>query len=317
LAVANIADLSTAFQSAVVDAVAIVGHKLDKDRIAANSISVQVAGENGTLRHKSFPQNTLLEVFGGAANIYAEPTDIALYQHLKRLSLPLGEICDVKDGIIQGAVEDIAFVQERLDKDSKPLLFGSDVQRFSIDWSGYFVNYKPDLLLQKEMRRLRGRGSDGGPGLRLRNPAIFERTKILTRQTADRIIGAIDRSNRYYANTLHGMAVMDTRFSPELVLGILNSSLTDFVYSILTGEVGKVFAQVKIETLRKLPIRDKISQEIKGSVESLVHELETETQDAKRRALVEALDEIVFDMYELSTGQVAYVRKRLEQTYGK
>jgi len=33
--------------------------------------------------------------------------------------------------------------------------------------------------------------------------------------------------------------------------------------------------------------------------------------------LVEALDEIVFDMYELSTGQVAYVRKRLEQTYGK
>ena len=93
-----------------------------------------------------------------------------------------------------------------------------------------------------------------GGGLRMRNPSIFERAKILTRQTADRIIGTIDENNYYYSNTLHGTHIQNNAYDSRFVLAQLNSELLNFYYKKTTNEGGKVFAQIKIELLRLMPI---------------------------------------------------------------
>ena len=129
------------------------------------------------------------------------PSKHGLLSKLKSNSVALETITDTKDGIIQGKVEDRLFLKAKLDVDSKQLLFGGNVERYRISFANDWVNYKPQKLMDLEIMR---RGKGVRPGLWMRTPSIFERPKILTRQTADEIIAAYDDENYYYANTLHG-----------------------------------------------------------------------------------------------------------------
>ena len=101
----------------------------------------------------------------------------------------------------------------------------------------------------------------GGGGLRLRVREIFESNKILTRQTADSIIATIDTNNYFYSNTIHGTIIKDDTFEIKFILSILNSNVLKYYYRQTTSEGGKVFAQVKIEILRQMPI--KITEKLK------------------------------------------------------
>ena len=92
-----------------------------------------------------------------------------------------GNICNVKDGIIQSKVPDLLFLKEKKDSFSKKLLFGRDIDAYKINWNKNWVNYnEPEMKTEEALR--------GGNGLRLRNPSLFENKKILTRQTSDSII---------------------------------------------------------------------------------------------------------------------------------
>ena len=129
-----------------------------------------------------------------------------------------------------------------------PLLFGKDINRYELNYAGNWVNYQPDEMMKIELAR-------AGGGLRLRVKSIFERDKILTRQTADQIIGTLDTKHFYYSNTMHGTTITDKSYDVTFILALLNSKLLNYYYKATTAETGKVFAQVKIEILRQLPIK--------------------------------------------------------------
>ena len=61
--------------------------------------------------------------------------------------------------------------------------------------------------------------------------------------------------NYYYSNTLHGTAITDKTYNIKYILALLNSSILNYYYKATTSEGGKVFAQMKIEILRQLPIK--------------------------------------------------------------
>ena len=79
----------------------------------------------------------------------------------------------------------------------------------------------------------------------MRNEDIFEKEKILTRQTADRIIGSLDSEYHYYSNTLHGTSIIDKNFDIKFVLAFLNCSLVNWFYKSTTSEGGKVLLKLK------------------------------------------------------------------------
>ncbi|MCG6538339.1 MAG: hypothetical protein L7F78_27385, partial [Syntrophales bacterium LBB04] len=148
------------------------------------------------------------------------PSKYHLIEKLLNKSVPLETISESKDGIIQGKVEDNLFITKKIDNDSKPLLFGENVEKYKISFGNYWVNYKPKEMMVLEIKR---RGEGVRPGLWMREPVIFERPKILTRQTADEIIAAFDKDNYYHANPLHGTAILKS-YAPCYVLCVKQQS---------------------------------------------------------------------------------------------
>jgi type I restriction-modification system DNA methylase subunit len=234
------------------------------------------------------------------------PAKLELYRKIKANSVELVTISETKDGIIQGKVEDHLFLRAKQDSDSKPLLFGEDVHRYLVKFRKNWVNYKPAKMMALEIER---RGEGVRPGLWMREPRIFERPKILTRQTADKIIAAYDEENFYYANTLHGTAITDRAYHPHYVLGLLNSRITTWYYRSNTDEEGKVFAQIKIELLRKLPI-PRADRDQQRPVIQLVGKILTAKQrdtEADMATLVREIDRLVYDLYDLTPEEIKIV----------
>lgn len=209
-----------------------------------------------------------------------------LIEKIRSNSKLYGQICDIKDGIIQSKIPDLLFLNEKVDNYSKKLLFGRDIEKFEISWKTNWVNYNEIQMKKEESKR-------GGNGLRLRKKEIFEADKILTRQTADEIIAALDTEHFYYANTLHGARIVDKTFDPFYILGLLNSSLMTFYYRTITAEEGKVFAQIKIELLKLLPIKIYDNQKI-------IVELVKRIVDAKSADDILLLDLTVCKIYGLT-----------------
>jgi len=178
--------------------------------------------------------------------------DAAFLRTVRSNSVPLGEIADVRDGVIQGAVGRELFVgSPDAALHPKPLLTGRDVQPMMIAGQTGWIDYDPPRMAALEQRR-RGKRA---PGLRLRTPDVFERPKILSRQTADRIVAACDSAGRYYyANTLHGTAPNPGTVSLHFLAVVMNSAVVDRWYRIVASESGKPFPQVKIAILKRLPV---------------------------------------------------------------
>lgn len=228
-------------------------------------------------------------------------------------TVPLGKIGDVKDGIIQGKVADKLFLKKPIDKKSKPLLFGEDISKFNINFNNNWVNYKPEDMMAIEVKR---RGEGIRHGLWMRTSKIFERNKILTRQTADEIIAAYDTKNYYYSNTLHGTSITNSQYNPFYVLSILNSKLMTWYYRSTTAEEGKVFAQIKIELLKLLPIKKvRIAEQqpfitIVDNILSLTQSddyLQNPVKQSQVKDYQAKIDEFVYNLYGLTDKEIKIV----------
>jgi hypothetical protein len=141
----------------------------------------------------------------------------------------------------------------------------------------------------------------------MRNKKIFEREKILTRQTADRIIGTLDTESFYYANTLHGTAITDNAYNIKYVLAILNSKALNYYYKTTTSEDGKVFAQVKIEILRHLPIPKNSTSEQKPFIQLVDKILAAKKAGQDTHDLEAQIDTLVYALYGLTEAEIALV----------
>ncbi len=190
--------------------------------------------------------------FPGCRIVAGLCADSAFLRTVRAHSIPLGEVADVRDGVIQGAVGNELFVSSpKRAANPKPLLTGRDVSHMKITPRSRWIDYDPVRMNALEEIRRGNRAN----GLRMRSPEVFERPKILTRQTADRIVAACDPAGRfYYANTLHGTAPRPGTFSLHFLAVVMNSAAVDRWYRLVASESGKPFPQVKIAILKRLPV---------------------------------------------------------------
>jgi len=190
--------------------------------------------------------------FPGCRIVAGLCADASFLRTVRAHSVPLGEVADVRDGVIQGAVGKELFMSSpELAANPKPLLTGRDVVRMKILPAARWIDYDPVRMAALETARLGGRP----PGLRMRTPDVFERPKILSRQTADRIVAACDSAGTYYyANTLHGTAPRPGTYSLHFLAAVMNSAVADHWYRLVASESGKPFPQVKIAILKRLPV---------------------------------------------------------------
>lgn len=165
-------------------------------------------------------------------------------------TIPLSEICQVKDGINPGmsrfGLRDRLFLDREAGSNPKKLIEGKNICRYNLEWSGMWVDYDENLVTQEAKKG----------GASLRDEAIFTQPKkLVSRQTADRLILAFDDEQFYTTNSVHNTFLLSSSsYSLKFVLGILNSKFMSYVYRGLSGETRDVFPQVHISMLKKLPI---------------------------------------------------------------
>jgi hypothetical protein len=172
-------------------------------------------------------------------------------------------LCDVRDGIILGAIKDLFLSNREKNKRYKRFLDGSGVSRYSVNWDGMYICYDKNLV-DEELHRKKEKSKTASTikekrkvqqsGVRLRESWIFEQPKIVTRQNAKRIIGTFDDQNFYVKNSLHNILQKDKNYDLKFILGVLNSQLLDFYFQNRIGKTGEMFSQMKIEYIKQLPI---------------------------------------------------------------
>ncbi|HNW96853.1 MAG TPA: DUF559 domain-containing protein [Bacteroidales bacterium] len=230
-----------------------------------------------------------------------------LLDKLKNIESKLNTFCEIYDGINPGSelIKDTLITQNKIDKDSKKIIDGKCFTRYSsIEWDGFYIYYNEDYV-EKLRRKIEARGESFTARI-IKRTNFFIHQKIVTRQTADSIIGTLDFNKFYAKNSVHSTLLRDEfkgKTSLKIILAILNSSLIDWYYRTESLESGRLFPQVKIERLRNLPIVLPTKTELTTEIENIVDELliSFDTQLCKK------LDFIIYKLYELTEEEIKII----------
>ncbi len=190
---------------------------------------------------------------GEPVRFFHNPSQARLWDRLRQQPHRLDEFFIVRDGVNPGP----AHVRQRLlevhqdDPAHRPLIDGSRIDR-----DGYRllpavrgIRYDPALLTPDDRRA----------GASLRQPWVFEPPKLISRQTADTLIAAIDIDRGDVAlNSIHCTRLRNA-FSEHTealwgLLVLLNSPLMRLFYALDGGDRREVLPQVHIAWLRMLPL---------------------------------------------------------------
>lgn len=173
---------------------------------------------------------------------------LKLINQMQRNSISLGSICEVRDGVNPGPKE---FRAKILDPAGQPkpswrkLLEGENIHRYHIVPPRRVIDYDPSLLTRDFQKK----------GASFREPWIFSPNKIVSRQTANCLIAALDQSDSVGINSVHFTRVKEgSQYSIWFVLACLNSFVLNEFYKLVFQETRSTFPQVHTSTLRQLPI---------------------------------------------------------------
>jgi hypothetical protein len=236
--------------NAIVDTHALIFQK-SKSVPQGSIVAIDQWDTNKPLETHALPQSELPHD-GSPINVFSPIDKQSLYRKIMGTSATIAHFCFVYNGVkpfelgkgnppqTKKIVTEQPFVVEGkrpAGKDWLPLLRGSLIQRYSLLWQkDYWIKYGPWLAAPRDQR-------------------IFDADdKIMVRQTGDRIIAARIPAGFIARNNLHILICrpdVDARF----ILAILNSRLTDFVYSIMNPEKGEALAEVKKMHVEQLPVK--------------------------------------------------------------
>ena len=259
--------------------------------------------------NNQIPQKELQILDGGPINIFLDDNDVKILNQIKVGSLLLKDICRVVVGVKPYQVgkgnppqtKDI--VNKRIfdslvkkDKYYKPLIRGSDIEKYLIKWTGNrWIKYGEWLAEP-------------------RYSANFQaKEKIVIRQTGDSLIAAIDTLQFVCMNNLHIIHSANINFDLKYILGLINSVVLNYYYQSLNPEVGEALAEVKKENVEKLLIwnADKSDQKLIISLVTHIIDLKKKDPNAHTLPLEAQIDGLVAHLYGLSEEEFSLVLSEL------
>ncbi|HEY9790150.1 MAG TPA: N-6 DNA methylase [Candidatus Obscuribacterales bacterium] len=178
------------------------------------------------------------------------------------------------------------------DKWKRGLVSGGQVTAHSIQWRGHWLNIEPQLLFA------------GGF-----NQEVISNPKVLVRQTADQLIGAVDADGFYHLNNVHSFAphsksILDAAFFAALI----NSRFWLYLYRLKSREEKRALAQIDIEMVEAMPL-PKPNQRLQRIVgESVLSYLRC---DDNRDRVMTAIDCVIYGMYQLEEQLIEHVHRQV------
>ncbi len=240
--------------------------------------------------------------------INSDDTD-NLFNKIIETGISLGDICDIKNGVNTGNAANILLSSSHQFSTSRRILEGKDVSRYAIHWGGLWINYDSKIRNKIDISKLETRQKK--IDFALRDERIFNTEKLVIRQTSDKLVAAFDKDQFITRHSTHLLLQKNQNFSLHFILGLLNSKLLNFYYSILVPEKGKVFAEVKIVNLEKLPIfkaDGKAQSQIIEIVER-IEKLRIENPNGEIGLLEDELNNSIYSLYDLSQKEISIINQ--------
>lgn len=157
---------------------------------------------------------------------------------------------------------------------------------------------------------------------------VITNSKILVRQTGDRIIAAVDDQGLYHLNNIHSFswqklkAESNTRINLFEVVAWLNSNLFRYLYRLKTREDGMALAQIDIETVEEMPIPENRETQISKATIHLAKLLSTqehsELTSSHSTYILRCLNRLVYHAYHINEEEIDHIERDLKsRTKGK
>ena len=213
-----------------------------------------------------------------------------LLYKLKVNSVRLFDVLDIRQAIKTGN-DKVYITSEPLYNNYKPILRGKDIQKYSIIPPQLYVNYGTHLACP-------------------RSANIFEQPKILIREAGAKITATYDNSNYYVMSSLYNAILRDNGFSLKYLLGLICSTLYQYLMNKLTFEKTKgAFTKAKIYHYYELPVKNvsiKAQQPIIELVDSILT-IKHENPFADTFEEEREIDHLVYKLYGLTYDEVLIV----------
>tara|TARA_R110002049_G_scaffold101964_3_gene247251 strand:+ start:11390 stop:14584 length:3195 start_codon:yes stop_codon:yes gene_type:complete len=225
--------------------------------------------ENQKCIYNNISQKFFLEVPHYEISPVAEGTD-NLHKRLNKLKI-IKDFYKLKNGLNPGNIKNILISDNCLTENHKPIVWGKEFNRYTINWGGQYINYDSNIaenLTLEDIQSKEGMKKQNRIDFALRTSDLFENEKIMVRKTGDRFIATKDSNNYYFDTLVHGIYQMDDDYSLDYLLTILNSNSATFLYRLLHDIKGKVFAKISLDKLGAFPL-PKSNDLQKKSLESL------------------------------------------------
>lgn len=183
----------------------------------------------------------------------------------------------------------------------KPLLVGSNVDKYKINFDENYILYGENLMYPSNETKMIG-------------------PKILLRQTSDNLKCCVDYEGFYAQNSLF---IITSSLNYYFLNAILNSNVINYYYNIMNPQEKKIFAEIKPSIIKELPI-PKITPENQPLHDALVKLVDQMLQAKKDeqnavtdhdknfyRNLTQSLDnrinKTVYQLYNLTDQEIALV----------
>jgi len=241
-------------------------------------------------------------------NLALDPPARGLLDRLRRGGAPLGDWLEMHEGIHSGNIRRRLFVPPgaRGAAGAEPFILGrGEIRPFALRWAGGRVIRDPSRIRK-----------DRGEYANLGDPRWFESEKILIRRTGDHVLAAIDRRGYYASNNLFvALAKPDCPVPLDYLEGYLNTSLATWCFRAMQPRTGRLFAELKLTHLRRLPVPRPHGPEKVARVVRLVRRLRREAAGpaGPSAAGMAALEDVFASMVGLTGAERGRIESRLPQ----
>jgi hypothetical protein len=222
--------------------------------------------------------NKFLEI-----NPYLSKEIFNILNKIEKNSLLLKEISQSKRGA------EISKNDLKNTNNGKPILIGSDVQRFVIE----ITNAKIDVN-HKEYLRLKNYFNNPSP-------------MILLRRVAKDLIASISESNIAFSKNLYGIRLRNPK-NKNFILALLNSTLLNFYYKYkFSTKKEDVFPEIQTYFFEQLPITNTENQQpIMSLVEKILSKKQHDSQSDTSQLEAE-IDANIFHLYGVTEKEMMMV----------
>lgn len=309
--VSEIVDLGAGiFRGVTASSIILILNKESKES-KRNEYQVNIISNILDITQKQYKQHTVKQQHfyknvSFAFNILADFSTTQISNKIKNDSIKLGDLCKYISPGIDGD-KDKYVTDKEVDDNYKPLLFGKDIGRYTINFNNNWICYD-----RKKLNRPR-------------DEKIYLSKKIVLQRVSGGkkpLVASLDDDRYYTFNSINNIILNNpSSYSLYYILGIINSSLINWYYSINYSNQSELTVNISKTYLEKLPIKiakernQKLIENLAYNILVFNRELQESPKNSNKweslkseiERIDKKIDDEVYELYGLTPEEIVVV----------